>query len=104
MSVTMNKIKITVVKKVRHDELIEKYENPIEHECDVKLGQVFFSDHGEMPQGMCVEAWKSIREFVQALAKGSGNFFDGWMKDPKSAMVSCSDGFRSVSFYIEAVE
>ena len=42
--------------------------------------------------------------FVMALAHGGGNFYDGWMKDPKSAMISCNDGFRPVSFYLEALE
>ena len=37
-------------------------------------------------------------------AQGGGNFYDGWMKDPHSAMISCNDGFRPVSFYIEALE
>lgn len=45
-----------------------------------------------------------MREFVGALARGEGNFFDGWMKNPYSAMISCNDGFRPVSFYIEALE
>ena len=30
--------------------------------------------------------------------------YDGWMKNPRSAMISCNDGFRPVSFYIETVE
>ena len=38
------------------------------------------------------------------LAAGGGNFFDGWMKNPHSAMISCNDGFRPVSFYLEAIE
>ena len=42
-------------------------------------------------------------EFVEALARGEGNFYDGWMKNPKSAMISCNDGFRPVSFYIEVI-
>ena len=37
----MKKVKITVMKKARYDDLIEKYENPLEHECDVELGDVF---------------------------------------------------------------
>ena len=32
------------------------------------------------------------------------NFYDGWMKNPKSAMISCNDGFRPVSFLIEVIE
>ena len=38
------------------------------------------------------------------LANGGGNFYDGWMKNKKSAMISCNDGFRPVSFYIEVCE
>ena len=35
----MKKIKITVVRKARYDDLIEKYENPIEHACEWKKGR-----------------------------------------------------------------
>ena len=41
--------------------------------------------------------------YVESLAKGEGNFYDGWMKNPMSAMISCNDGFRPFSFYIEVV-
>ena len=44
-----------------------------------------------------------MEPFVTALAAGGGNFFDGWMKDPHSAMISCNDGFRPVSFLLETV-
>ena len=98
----MSDVKITVVKTARYDDLIDKYENPIEHACDMTVGQTFISKNGEKPVGMCSEAWKSMCEFVSALADGGGNFFDGWMKNPHSAMISCNDGFRPVSFYIEA--
>ena len=38
-------------------------------------------------------------------AHGGGDFYDGWMKKSlKSAMISCNDGFRPVSFYIEAMD
>ena len=29
---------------------------------------------------------------------------NGWMKNPKTAMISCNDGFRPVGFYIETLE
>ena len=45
-----------------------------------------------------------MSEFVKTLATGGGNFYDGWMKNPYSAMISCNDGFRPVSFYLETVE
>lgn len=42
--------------------------------------------------------------FVMTLAHGGAAFHDDWMKNPKSAMISCNDGFRLVSFYIEALD
>ena len=98
------KIKITAVRKVQYADLMAKYENPIEYACEVCEGQSGVSIDGHCPQGLCPEAWKTMREFVEALARGEGNFYDGWMKNPYSAMISCNDGFRPVSFYIERVE
>ena len=99
----MKKCRITVMKVARYDDLIEKYENPIEHACDMQLGQVFIVENGQKPQGMCDSAWESMLPFVAELARGGGNFFDGWMRNPHSAMISCNDGFRPVSFYIEVI-
>ena len=53
---------------------------------------------------MCDDGWKSMEPFVAELAQGGGDFYDGWMKNPHSAMVSCNDGFRPVSFLVETVE
>ena len=97
----MKTVKITVMKMVRHEDLMALYENPIEHACDMQVGQVFYSYNGEKPDGMCESAWESMRSFAEALARGEGNFFDGWMKNPYSAMISCNDGFRPVSFLLE---
>lgn len=97
----MKKIKITVMRKARYDDLIAKYENPIEHACDLELGQAFYSEGGEKPKDFCDSAWESVSFFVKELAAGGGDFYDGWMKDPNSAMISCNDGFRPVSFLIE---
>lgn len=98
------KCKITVMKKVLHRDLVEKYENPIQHACDLEVGQIFWSVDGARPDGLCESAWESMRYFVVELANGGGNFYDGWMKNEKSAMISCNDGFRPVSFYIERIE
>ena len=97
-------VKITVMRIAHYGELIEKYENPIEHACTMELGQSFISYDGKMPDGFCDSAWDSVKPFVTELAGGGGNFYDGWMKNPKSAMISCNDGFRPVSFLIEMVE
>ena len=86
-----------------YGDLIAKYENPIEHACELHEGQVFIADGMQRPDGLCESAWQSMFPFVMALACGGENFYDGWMKDPRSAMISCNDGFRPVSFLIEAV-
>lgn len=100
----MKKVKITVVRKARYDDLIEKYENPIEHACDVEEGMVYIANGWEKPDNFCDSAWESISPFVMTLAYGGENIYDGWMKNKKSAMISCNDGFRPVSFYIEALD
>jgi len=100
----MKKCRITVMKMARYDDLMAQYENPIKHACDMQLGQVFIANGWEKPEGMCQSAWDSMSAFVMTLAHGGENFYDGWMKDPKSAMISCNDGFRPVSFLIEALE
>ena len=100
----MKKCKITVMKMARYDDLIETYENPIQHACDMQLGQSFIADGWRKPDGLCDSAWESMSPFVMALSHGGANFYDGWMKNPKSAMISCNDGFRPVSFLIEALD
>ena len=93
-----------MMKKARHDDLIAEYENPIEHACDLEVGAVFVSEDCKMPEGMCESAWSSMLPFVMILANGGKDIYDGWMKNERSAMISCNDGFRPVSFYIEAIE
>ena len=100
----MKQVKITAIRQTVYPDLMAKYENPIEHTCDVREGDSWISINGEKPENFCDSAWESMHAFVQTLAAGGGNFFDGWMKDPHSAMISCNDGFRPVSFYIEALE
>lgn len=92
------------MKMVHHQDLIDKYENPIIHACDMKLGKEFISENIERPENFCRSAWDSLFPFVRDLANGKGNFYDGWMKNPKSAMISCNDGFRPVSFLLEIIE
>jgi uncharacterized repeat protein (TIGR04076 family) len=97
-------VRITAVRRTVYEDLMAEYENPIQHTCDVQIGQVWISRGGAMPEGMCPSAWESMRPFVEALARGEGNFYDGWMKNPLSAMISCNDGFRPLSFYLEAID
>ncbi len=100
----MKKCRITAIRKANYTDLQAQYENPIEHACDIREGQVFIANGWEKPDGFCDSAWNSISAFVMTLAHGGENIYSGWMKNPKSAMISCNDGFRPVSFYIETLD
>lgn len=100
----MKKVKITAVRRTCYPDLMEKYENPIEHACETEIGMVWISENAKKPEGFCNAAWGCICEFVKTLAEGGGNFYGDWMKNPHSAMLSCNDGFRPVSYYVEAIE
>ena len=100
----MRKVRITVMRKACYQDLMAKYENPIDHACDVQEGQVFIANGWKRPDGLCESAWETMSPFVMALAHGAENFYDGWMKDKRSAMISCNDGFRPVSFLLETMD
>ena len=91
----MKKVRITVMRMASYDDLIEKYENPLEHPCDMLTGQTFTADGWRKPEGFCESAWSTISPFVMTLA---------YVKNSKSAMISCNDGFRPVSFLLEALD
>ena len=99
----MKKVRVTVLRKASYPDLMERFENPIQHACDVEEGQTWICNGWEKPEGFCDSAWDSISAFVMTLAHGGGNFYDGWMKNPHSACISCNDGFRPVSFYLETL-
>lgn len=100
----MKKIKITVKKIACYSDLIKEYENPIEHACMMQLNQEFILDGWKKPDGFCDSAWETVSPFVMALAYGASDIYDGWMKNKHSVMISCNDGFRPVSFLIEALD
>ncbi len=100
----MKDVKITVMTRVEHHDLIEKYENSIEHACEMEIGKVYISHNAQKPDNFCNEAWTCMEKFVEELANGGGDFYGGWMKDPHSAMISCNDGFRPVSFLLNTLK
>ena len=55
----MNKVRITAIRQTVYPDLMAKYENPIEHVCDVREGQ----------------EWESldIVEIIQNTATGRGD-------------------------------
>ena len=100
----LKKVRITAVRQTVYPDLMAQYENPIDHACTIHEGQEWVSIDAQCPEGLCPAAWATMREFVVALAHGKGNFYDGWMTNSMSAMISCNDGFRPFSFYIEAID
>lgn len=100
----MKKCKITVMRIACYEDLMETYEEPMPHACDMQIGQTFVSNGWKKPSEMCDSAWDSISAFVMTLSYGGWRIYGNWMKNSKSAMISCNDGFRPVSFLIEALE
>ena len=70
----MKNVKITAMRRTCYPDLMELYENPIEHPCDVEIGMVWVSENGEKPAGFCNAAWEGLAPFVKTLAEGGGNF------------------------------
>ena len=100
----MKKIRITVKRMASYPDLSAEYENPIEHACMMQVGDVFVADGWRKPDDFCQSAWDSVSPFVMTLAHGGEDIYQGWMKNKRSAMISCNDGFRPVSFYLEALD
>ena len=101
----MKRVKITVLKTTLDRDLAEEYGAEGLTACPMlREGQVFIANGWMKPEGLCDSAWSSLSPFVMTLAHGGENLYEGWMKNPRSAMISCNDGFRPVSFYIEALD
>lgn len=100
----MKKVRITVKKIVVHEDLINEYENKLENACNLTEGQVFIANGWKKPKEMCDSAWETMSPFVMTLAYGGEDIYSGWMKNKKSAMISCNDGFRPVSFLLETLD
>ena len=99
----MKRVKITVVKCAWHQDLADAYAKPGLKPCTYnREGMVFYSNGWQKPDGLCDNAWKSMMEYVFTLAHGGGNFYNGELKNSKAFIASCNDGFRPVSYLIEA--
>ena len=101
----MKKVRITVMETNFNRELADKYAAPGLTPCTLNTpGMVFYSNGWQKPEGLCDNAWKSMLEYVMTLAHGGENFYGGWMKDKKTALIACNDGFRPVSYLLEATD
>ncbi|WP_288341750.1 TIGR04076 family protein [uncultured Dubosiella sp.] len=100
----MKTIRITAMKQVEHRDLMERFENELEEACTIEVGQSWIVENLRKPEGFCDSAWQTIYPFAMTLAYGGGDIYEGWMKDKHTVMLSCNDGFRPVSFYVEALD
>ena len=100
----MKDVRITALRKASYEDLMALYENPMDTPCTVEEGMTWLCHNAQPPEDFCPSAWQTLAPFILELAQGGGNFFDGWMQNPHSAMLSCNDGFRPVSFYVEVME
>ena len=80
----MKKCKITVMKITRYTDLMEKYENPIAHACDLHEGQTFIANGWQRPDGLCESAWESM-----SLAEKVTDFVRPYTKKAKIAVMGC---------------
>ena len=88
----MKKVRITAMKRAIHEDLIEKYENPIEHACDTEIGKVFIANGYKKPEGLCNSAWESMAPFVMALYSIRNGSMNRILADiqPSSSVHQCS--------------
>ena len=93
-------VKITVLKRLFHKDLVNKYtDNPSAWGPCQKFreGQSWVvSKHTpwECPPGFCGWAWADIQKIVWGIARGG----------PVKMVTCCTDGFRPVIFLIERIE
>ena len=50
---TLRPVRITAMRQTVYRDLMAQFENPIEHTCDITVGQSFTSVDGKRPDGMC---------------------------------------------------
>ena len=92
-------IKITVLKKLFHHDLIKKYTDTKDWTAcqHFEVGQEFIVSKDtpwEMPAGFCCWAWSDIQKMVWGMARGGPNLF----------VTCCTDGYRPVVFKLEKLE
>ena len=57
----MKKVKITAIRKTCYPDLMEKYENPISHACDVEEGMVWLLPSFPLLPSSTASPWKLPR-------------------------------------------
>ena len=94
------KVKITVLKRLHNQDLIEEYCDSNWNACDrYTEGEEFVVTGEDIPEGFCGWAWADLHKYIITLARG-GNFSG---VKPGVFVTCCTDGFRPVIFKLERV-
>jgi len=103
----MSKVRITVLRKVVHQDLLDEYLATSAKErgyaaCDAfEEGETFEFDGSRCPEGFCHWAWADIQRDAMMVLFGQGY---PWIGRSATAIACCTDGFRPVTFKIERIE
>jgi uncharacterized repeat protein (TIGR04076 family) len=93
-------VKITVLKRLHHEDLLTEYADSMWTPCDrFREGEEFIAWGVNMPERFCSWAWADIQKYVMTLSRG-GNFVG---VKPGIYIASCTDGFRPVIFKLEVL-
>ena len=85
LKINMKIVKITVLDTSLREDLVKKYGNPQLKPCGV------------------LKAGRTMNQYVFALSSGVKKFYgDDWTNRDGIAVVTCNDGFRPVTFLLEA--
>ncbi|MBI5961418.1 MAG: TIGR04076 family protein [Chloroflexi bacterium] len=90
------KCRITVRKKVFHEDLYQQYPYGGAHACGrFEEGQVFITNNRwDPPDGFCHWAWADLRSIIQSIHSGH----------PTTMISCCTDGLRPVTFKFERID
>lgn len=105
----MPKVRIAVIKRALHAELIEKHIKKARLPDGVGACSAFKDDQEFIVEGFpkrperfpCDWAWADIQRDVAMIMFGGGA---PWMENAGSTVTCCTDGLRPVSFLVERIE
>ena len=99
MHPSRHRVKITVIRKLFHEDLVKEYTDsgdwpPCPH---FEIGQeyaVSAETPWQMPDGFCGWAWADMQKIVWGMARGGPNVY----------ITCCTDGYRPVLFLLEKIQ
>ena len=100
----MAKVKITVLRRMVYEDLVEEYTNREPGPCArFSDGQEFILDTLAMPADFCSWAWADLHRDVISMALG-GNRPAAVYKQSGTAIACCTDGLSPVIFKVERID